>query len=255
MASFGGVTEHEAAAAAVTAEPEPDVPASADVVNYVPSTPLEAKMADALKAITTAEGRVRPKFLKIQLQFPKVAKSFEAMKGAFTEIDTDKSSTIEIDEATTALTKMGASATSEEIGAIFAAADEDSNSKLTFQEFVVFLCVGSLVGKLPNMPELDEAFKVAVDAFDIFDVGNQGVIVLSEVQATFKDIGSPDTLVARMNELDKDSNGYGEYTASVSESHGAHHRLLHRISHAAFKCCSYLPRISHGLYRLGWGRR
>lgn len=37
---------------------------------------------------------------------------------------------------------------------------------------------------------------------------NQGVIVLSEVQATLQDVGTPDTLVARMAELDKDGNGY-----------------------------------------------
>lgn len=37
---------------------------------------------------------------------------------------------------------------------------------------------------------------------------NQGVIVLSEVRATLKDVGTPDTLVARMSEMDKDGNGY-----------------------------------------------
>ena len=37
---------------------------------------------------------------------------------------------------------------------------------------------------------------------------NQGVIVLSEVRATLKEVGTPETLVARMAEMDKDGNGY-----------------------------------------------
>jgi Ca2+-binding EF-hand superfamily protein len=132
-----------------------------------------------------------------------VAAAFEAMKTAFNAIDTDKSGTIELSEVTVALASMGSTASEADIKSIFEAADEDHNSKLSFQEFVVFLCVGTLVKQLPQdgLPDLAGAFAVAVDAFDIFDVSNTGVIVLSEVRATLKDLGSPDTLVARMTEL------------------------------------------------------
>ena len=103
---------------------------------------------------------------------------------------------------------MGADVSDDEVKAIFAAADDDGNAKLSFQEFLVFLCVGYLLKKLPEVEGFATAFATAVDAFDVFDVGNQGVIVLSEVRATLKEVGTPDTLVARMAEMDKDGNGY-----------------------------------------------
>ena len=210
MATFGGEPVPEVGGApepeALDRSPLPTV-VSAAGSDYTPATPLEAKISEVLAAITSAR-ETKPKFVKIQLQFPKVAKVFQTVKGVFEEIDADKSGTIEMSEMTTALGKMGAEVTAEEVGAIFAASDEDGNEKLSFQEFLVFLCLGHLLEKLPETPGFGEAFKVAVDAFDVFDVANQGVIVLSEVRATLKDAGTPETLVARMTEMDKDGNGY-----------------------------------------------
>ena len=104
--------------------------------------------------------------------------------------------------------QMGAKVSDDEVKEIFAAADDDSNAKLSFHEFLVFLCVGYLLNKLPEIEGFGAAFTTAVDAFDVFDVANQGVIVLSEVRATLKEIGTPETLVSRMAEMDKDGNGY-----------------------------------------------
>ena len=108
MASFGEATVHE-----VAAEPAPEADgaastvsdAGADAVGYVPATPLEAKMAETIKGITAGR-ESKPKFVKIQLQFPKVAAVFDKVRSTFVEIDTDGSGTIELSEMTGALAKV-----------------------------------------------------------------------------------------------------------------------------------------------------
>lgn len=178
--------------------------------DYVPETPLEHKMAEALKVITSAEGRKKPKFAKVQLQFPKAADAFKEMKDTFNKYDADKGGTIDLEEITEALKQLGATSKPEEINDLFETADAGGNKSLSFQEFVVFLCVSSLLGHLSGMDDLDAAFRCAVDAFDVFDVKNQGVIVFSELQTALNDgvIATPDILLARMEEMDKDGNGY-----------------------------------------------
>ena len=46
------------------------------------------------------------------------------------------------------------------------------------------------------MAEFEAAFTVAIDAFDVFDSANNGVIVLSEVRETLSS-GTPETLIVR----------------------------------------------------------
>lgn len=65
---------------------------------------------------------------------------------------------------------MGGEVTEEKIESIFSAADEDDNKKLTFQEFLVFLCIGYLLEELPAIEGFQTAFATALDAFDVFDV-------------------------------------------------------------------------------------
>ena len=73
--------------------------------DYVPGSPLEAKIAETITGIT--EGREgKPKFAKIQLQFPKAADVFETIRATFTEIDVDGSDTIELSEITGALANV-----------------------------------------------------------------------------------------------------------------------------------------------------
>ena len=75
MASFGEATVHEVAAGPA---PEPEaageLPKATSAVgaDYVPDTPLEARIAEVIKGITEKREQ-KPKFVKIQLQFPKVA--------------------------------------------------------------------------------------------------------------------------------------------------------------------------------------
>ena len=65
---------------------------------------------------------------------------------------------------------MGAKVTDEQVESIFAAADEDDNAKLSFQEFLVFLCIGYLLEELPEIEGFQTAFATTLDAFDVFDV-------------------------------------------------------------------------------------
>mmetsp|Transcript_10942 Transcript_10942/g.16831 ORF Transcript_10942/g.16831 Transcript_10942/m.16831 type:complete len:213 (+) Transcript_10942:182-820(+) len=182
------------------------------VSEYTPETPLERKIAEALKAITLEEGRKKPKLAKIQLQFPKAAAAFKAMKGAFEKYDVDKDGTIDLEEITNALKDLGDSDSfaEEEVRGLFDIADSEGSQSLTFPAFVVFLCLSSLLGHLTEMKQINAAFRCAVDAFEIFDHKNSSVIVFSELQDTFSDgsVATPDILMARMEELDKDGNGY-----------------------------------------------
>ena len=111
MASFGGATVHE-----VASEPAPEPAAAADAgelqtatsaagADYVPATALEARIAEVIRGVTSKREQ-KPKFVKIQLQFPKVAAVFEKVRATFAEIDEDKSGTIELSEIKTALAKV-----------------------------------------------------------------------------------------------------------------------------------------------------
>ena len=109
MASFGDATVHE-----VASEPAPEPAAdagelqtatSAAGADYVPATALEARIAEVIRGVTSKREQ-KPKFVKIQLQFPKVAAVFEKVRATFNEIDEDKSGTIELSEIKTALAKV-----------------------------------------------------------------------------------------------------------------------------------------------------
>lgn len=107
MASFGEATVHE-----VASEPESELEAeagatatSAVAADYVPATALEARIAEVIRGIT-GKREQKPKFVKIQLQFPKVAAVFEKVRATFAEIDEDRSGTIELGEIKTALAKV-----------------------------------------------------------------------------------------------------------------------------------------------------
>ena len=113
MASFGDATVHEVAAGPA---PEPEAAGVAPLAtvtsaagsDYVPATPLEARIAEGIKGITEKREQ-KPKFVKIQLQFPKVAAVFEKVRTTFAEIDADKSGTIELGEIKGALAKVSES--------------------------------------------------------------------------------------------------------------------------------------------------
>ena len=105
---FGEATVHEVAVETAP-EPAPDADAATTVsaagADYVPASPLEAKIAEMIKGITAGR-ESKPKFVKIQLQFPKVAAVFDTVKSTFKEIDIDGSGTIELSEMTGALAKV-----------------------------------------------------------------------------------------------------------------------------------------------------
>lgn len=184
--------------------------AGKNVDDYVPESQLEQKIAEAIQGIISEEGRKKPKLARVQLQFPKAAASFKAMKNAFDKYDADKDGTIDLEEITNALKDLGDSFHAEEVHGLFdIAADAEGSKSLTFPGFVVFLCLSSLLGHLSDsMEEINAAFRCAVDAFDVFDVKNKGVIVFSELNEAFSAGSTPDILMARMEELDKDGNGF-----------------------------------------------
>ena len=76
------------------------------------------------------------------------------------------------------------------------------------QDFLGFLYVGRSSGKLPPVEscDLDGAFEIAVQAFQLFDTSGDGAIVLKEMSKAIK--ADIETLQERMSEADTDGNGY-----------------------------------------------
>jgi len=171
------------------------------------STQLEKEMAKALLAITTKEGREQPKFVNIILKFPKANKAFEKMKAVFQSLDINDDGTLSLIEIIEAVKKLGGNTTADELKELFDTADADGSGALDFKEFVVFLCVCSLLGKLDKNCLLTAAFMCAVDAFAVFDVKKTGTIIFSELDDALDGRGSHDIMLARMKEMDVDGDG------------------------------------------------
>lgn len=76
------------------------------------------------------------------------------------------------------------------------------------QDFLGFLFVGQSSGKLPPVEncDLEGAFGIAVQAFQLFDTSGDGAIVLKEMSKAIK--ADIETLQERMSEADTDGNGY-----------------------------------------------
>jgi len=172
-----------------------------------PPTPLEKEMAKALLAITTKEGRVQPSFVKVTFQFSKAHKAFERMKYVFQSLDIDDDGSLSLIEIIQAVTQLGGDATAAELKELFETADADGSGALDFKEFVVFLCVCSLLGKMDKSCNLNVAFMCAVDAFSVFDIKKTGTIVFSELNEALQGRGSQDIMLARMKEMDADGDG------------------------------------------------
>jgi len=181
--------------------------------DYRPETKLEEEMVKAIKLITTKEGRKQPSFVRIQLQFPKANRAFQTIKKVFHDLDIDNDNTLSFPEINEAVKSLGGTMTEEEKKALFETADADGSKGLDFKEFVVFLCIFSLVGKMDAKTEKDDcniniAFMCAVDAFSVFDVSNSSIIVFSELNDAMDKTAGKDVMLARMQEMDKDGDGY-----------------------------------------------
>jgi len=176
---------------------------------YKPETPLEGEIIEALKKIISKEGRKQPTFLRIQLQFPKANKAFEKVKKVFRDLDLDSDNSLSLEEINEAVKTLGGTATEEEVKALFETADADGSGDIDFKEFVLFICVCSLLGHLKeDDSNLNTAFICVVDAFSVFDVNNDGVIMFAELDEAMDGTAGKDVMVARMKEMDKDGDGY-----------------------------------------------
>mmetsp|Transcript_28127 Transcript_28127/g.33319 ORF Transcript_28127/g.33319 Transcript_28127/m.33319 type:complete len:209 (+) Transcript_28127:167-793(+) len=179
-----------------------------DGSSYKPETPLEGEIIEALKKIRNTEGRKQPTFVRIQLQFPKANRAFKKVKKVFRDLDLDQDESLSLQEINEAVKTLGGTATEKELKDLFDTADADGGGDLDFKEFVVFLCVCSLLGHLKEDDcNLNTAFDCVVNAFSVFDTPNHGIIVLSELDDAMNGAGI-DVMAERMKEMDNDGDGY-----------------------------------------------
>lgn len=190
--------------------------AAAPVKAYVPETALEARMIKVLQdkqAARKAAGEDNVKFVKIQLQFGKIAKAFKTAQAIFSEYDDDGNGTIELGELKDAVGKLGADIKDEDVKAIFDTADVDDSAALDYKEFLTFLCVGFALEIIPQDDKTADfvtGYKLLMEAFFIFDLDNDGTIVKEEAMSALKTHKSEANVFSgeRFDELDADKNGH-----------------------------------------------
>ncbi|KAJ9568156.1 hypothetical protein OSB04_004122 [Centaurea solstitialis] len=169
----------------------------------VPTSKLEAQILDA-----------------IILKFPKIDESLRRCKVIFEQFDEDKSGAIDLKELKNCLDKLKVNFTNEEINEIFKTCDLNDDMGISFNEFIVLLCLVYLLkedpaadqnvsniaevrevqgksqknGKLRNIrvafiwtksrlgiPDLEATFETLVESFVFLDSNRDGHVSKNEM--------------------------------------------------------------------------
>lgn len=93
-------------------------------------------------------------FERMVLKFPKILAAFLKIKRVFKKFDADNSGTIEVGELKDCLHALHAKVSDEDVKEIFEEVDMEKTKALTFNEFLLMLCIGGLLKFLP-MLEVD----------------------------------------------------------------------------------------------------
>lgn len=100
------------------------------------------------------------------------------LRGIFNEFDLNHDNYIQKEELKSVMQKMGQAPTTEELNAMFEAADQDKDGKISFEEFV----------NIAKANPLSLSLKVV---FEELDVDDDGFITRSELRTAFQRMGRP----------------------------------------------------------------
>ncbi|GFZ03230.1 calcium-dependent protein kinase 15 [Actinidia rufa] len=127
----------------------------------------------------------------------------KGLKAMFTNIDTDKSGTINYEELKTGLARLGSRLSEAEIEQLMEAADVDGNGTIDYIEFVT-----ATVHQ--HKLERDEHL---YKAFQYFDKDHSGFITRDELETAMKEYGMGDDATIReiISEVDTDNDGRINY--------------------------------------------
>ncbi|XP_010422291.1 PREDICTED: calcium-dependent protein kinase 31-like [Camelina sativa] len=159
--------------------------------------PIDGVVLSRLK-----EFRHMNKFKKVALKVSAANLSEEEIKGLktlFTNIDTDKSGTITLQELKTGLTRLGSKLTKSEVEELMKAADVDGNGTIDIDEFI------SATMHRYKLDRDDHLYKL----FQHFDKDSDGHITKEELEMAMKEYGVKDegSIKEIINEVDIDNDG------------------------------------------------
>ncbi|KAL1196365.1 Calcium-dependent protein kinase 31 [Cardamine amara subsp. amara] len=146
--------------------------------------------------------RAMNKLKKVALKIIAESLSEEEIKGLktmFTNIDTDKSGTITLEELKTGLTKLGSKLSKTEVEKLMEAVDVDGSGTIDIDEFI------SATMHRYKLDRVKHVFKL----FQHFDKDNNGHITKDELEIAMKEHGVEDegSIKQIINEVDKDNDG------------------------------------------------
>ncbi|EOA20551.1 hypothetical protein CARUB_v10000863mg [Capsella rubella] len=160
--------------------------------------PIDGVVLSRLK-----EFRDMNKFKKVALKVSAANLSEEEIKGLktlFSNIDTDQSGTITLQELKTGLTRLGSKLTKTEVEQLMEAADVDGNGTIDIDEFI------SATMHRYKLDRDDHLYKV----FQHFDKDNDGHITKEELEMAMKEHGvrrDEASIKEIITEVDTDNDG------------------------------------------------
>ncbi|XP_051134988.1 probable calcium-binding protein CML21 [Andrographis paniculata] len=183
----------------------------------VTETKLEAKINEVVRR-RESRGSSTTSFNSIILKFPKIDESFRKCRTAFHEFDEDGNGAIDHQELKSCFRKLEINFTDEEINDLFQACDINEDMQITFNEFIVLLCLVYLLKEGPTaqhaiaMPNLEATFEILVDAFTCLDKNKDGYVSKDEMIDAINETASGERssgriAMKRFEEMDWDRNG------------------------------------------------
>lgn len=185
-----------------------------------PTTKLESQILEAVLK-RESKGTSIKSINRIILKFPKIDQSFRKCKTIFEQFDEDKNGTIDIKELKHCFEKLQVTFTNEEINDIFKTCDINDDMGISFNEFIVLLCLVYLLKEDPaapksksrmGIPDLEATFEILVDSFVFLDSNKDGHVSKNEMIRAIEETTSDgrsdgQTAMKRFEEMDWDKNG------------------------------------------------
>ncbi|XP_042059342.1 probable calcium-binding protein CML21 [Salvia splendens] len=190
----------------------------------IPKTKIEAKIIEAVRR-REVQGSSMTAFNSIILKFPKIDESFRKCISTFEEFDEDGNGSIDPQELKNCFHKLEINFTDEEIDGLFEECDINDDMTITFNEFIVLLCLVNLLQKDPAAENcksqvggqsLKATFETLVDAFVFLDKNQDGYVSKNEMvqainETTAGERSSGMIAMKRFEEMDWDKNGMVNY--------------------------------------------
>ncbi|XP_047945022.1 probable calcium-binding protein CML21 isoform X1 [Salvia hispanica] len=190
----------------------------------VPKTKIEAKIIEAVQK-REVQGSSITAFNSIILKFPKIDESFRKCISTFEEFDEDGNGSIDPQELKNCFHKLEINFTDEEIDGLFEECDINDDMRITFNEFIVLLCLVNLLQKDPAAENcksqvggqsLKATFETLVDAFVFLDKNQDGYVSKNEMVQAINETNAGERssgmiAMRRFEEMDWDKNGMVNY--------------------------------------------